>query len=197
MSVALRDCFIRLHSQDLLGQLKAGFQARYADFAVRQSSTTAFAQSLTARRRASESKGAVTLEEEDAQRRRDLGELAKDLGAAALPPLAIAAEKQLMQDAMVETRGMGESEAEDDDLEGSSFFEDADAEDVDSSAATGGQVKKAKKVSPATSKRKKRTPKSAQTGKSEYLMLSDLLPDVPERGTFDLERIRDSPYFFS
>ena len=195
MSVALRDCFIRLHSQDLLGQLKAGFQARYADFAVRQSSTTAFAQSLTARRRASESKGAVTLEEEDAQRRRDLGELAKDLGAAALPPLAIAAEKQLMQDAMVETRGMGESESEDDDLEGSSFSEDA--ENVDSSAAISGKVKKAKKASPATSKRKKRTPKSAQTGKSEYLMLSDLLPDVPERGTFDLERIRDSPYFFS
>lgn len=195
MSVALRDCFIRLHSQDLLGQLKAGFQARYADFAVRQSSTTAFAQSLTARRRASESKGTVTVEEEDAQRRRDLGELAKDLGASALPPLAIAAEKQLMQDAMVETRDMGESESEDDDLEESSFSEDADS-DV-SPVAAGGKVKKGKKANPTTSTRKKRTTKPAHTGGSEYLMLSDLLPDVPERGTFDLARIRDSPYFFS
>jgi DNA-directed RNA polymerase len=36
MSVALRDCFIKLHSRNLLEELKAGFQERYSGYIVRK-----------------------------------------------------------------------------------------------------------------------------------------------------------------
>jgi DNA-directed RNA polymerase len=192
MSGILRDCFIRLHSQDLLGDLRRDFARRYADFVVKQGAVTKYAQSL---------KSKAESQDVDGRSGHHLAELAKDMGPSALPPLAVAAERKLMADALRDA-AEARTEEQEEALEEKSFLPDEEAEieaapTADAESADGKKKKKAKKAKAGSSKQSK-TPKTKPTAsKNTYLSLCDLLPEVPPKGTFDLERIRNSPYFFS
>ena len=190
MSGILRDCFIRLHSQDLLGDLRRDFAGRYADFVVKQGVVTKYAQSL---RTSNHSEG------EDGRSGHHLTELAKDMGPSALPPLAVAAERKLMADALQEANE-ARTEEEEDALEEKSFLADEEAEDspeadMEAEPEDGKKKRKSKKAKETKTKRAGRS--KGASGRGKYLSLPDLLPEVPPKGTFDLERIRTSPYFFS
>lgn len=187
MSEILRDCFIRLHSQDLLGALRKDFASRYADFVVKQSAVTKYAQSLG---------GRAEVDSVDGRSGHHLSELAKDMGPSALPPLAVAAERKLMADAVRESE---EAQMEDEEvaLEERSFLAE---DDIHENEAEPAEVRRRgrPKGSKSGAKRveQKRT-KQARLVSSVFLPLPDLLPEVPPKGSFDLERIRTSPYFFS
>lgn len=190
MSEILRDCFIRLHSQDLLGDLRRDFAGRYADFVVKQGVVTKYAQSLRIR-----AAGADGGSSKDA-----ISELAQDMGPSALPPLAVAAERRLMAEALKEVED-ARSEEEEEALEERSFLSEQDSEDLETDSAED-EVKRGrgrpKKSDPPRAKKVKKAKKvRSARGSNVYLALPELLPDVPQKGTFDLERIRTSPYFFS
>jgi hypothetical protein len=115
MSAALRDCFIKLHSRDLLGELKSGFQERYAGYVVRKPSTrigskdpkaASHATSYIAAQmsEASKSHQAMRAGEERALEQSQspvimsVDTIAAEYGMTALPPLAIARDEKLLKE---------------------------------------------------------------------------------------------------
>ena len=211
MSEALRECFIQLHSQDLLGDLRQDFEARYADFKIRKSSVTEASLRLIhagerdnakpkdyadiAPEMAGSASSHALKADADRQARDDLAGLAKDLGAAFLPPLAVAAQKDMLKQAQKEAYASGEIEASADaedeafedseaDLEGLSEEEDKEYDAEDESIST---------TLPDSSS----PVQHFKHGRLIYYSLPDMLPPVPPKGSFDLGKIRESPYFFS
>lgn len=102
--------------------------------------------------------------------------LVKGLGSlSSLPPLALAAEKQLVQNPVSETMDdIGESGLERDGLEQAPDYTDEDSAFPEHTDIPIRMI-----------------------GKLPCHDLTDALPSVPPRGTFDLRRVMDSPYFFS
>lgn len=179
----------------------------------------------------------------------DLKAMAKNLGAASsLPPLAVAAEKQLLDEATKAALAAGDDEASlekaeedlfDDDLEAASESEEADdvefeeaepeaepelapvpvkrkrgrptkAAQLEMKVAEAEAAKmkaQAADIAPPSKKNQGKTlstplpakneVKATRYGKTITFALADLLPDVPPRGDFDLNKVRESPYFFS
>lgn len=172
------------------------FEARYEGFVVRQSPTVDAARKWNAEMQARMASSDRTQESYS-----DM--LAKNIGAAALPPLALVADRKLLEAAQKASL----DEESDEKLEDSSFsMEDAtlgiEGEEAHDEETGLSQVKEQ-----APPPKKGRKPKAAppkdldavaqKAGNVTFYNLADLIPTIPPKGDFDLERIRTSPYFFS
>jgi len=183
MSATLRDCFIKLHSQDLLGSLRRDFQDRYKGFLVRKSGTTDAARKLTEQ--------LVKMGGVDGAGTMDINGIAGDLGSSALPPMTIASDDLLLQHVVTQSFDPEEDER----LEERSFAMEDDTEsnmEVEKNHKT-----KAAKGAKTKTKSKSKKDAEPSSGGVRSFDLGALIPPVPPRGTFDLEVIRNSPYFFS
>lgn len=233
MSAALRDCFIKLHSQDLLGDLKAGFQERYAGYVLRKGtkhlkkrkgktgdalSTSPKSAVRRADLKSAAKKTTANAELEKALARNhgvkvmDIDSIAAEYGISALPPLAIAQDEKLLNEvkereskSSLMEKSDEQLEAEEDKVfaaeEGIDSEEERDDEEV---AAVSGK-KELRRTNSRTSTGRKTNAQALEStekpskrrGAIELYDLPSAFPDIPPRGDFDLEIIRDSPYFFS
>ncbi|CAO1635376.1 unnamed protein product [Jaminaea pallidilutea] len=175
MSEIIRDTFVRLHSQPILPKLREEFLERYEGHLVpilaaeRSLAKRAhqMARSALAKTRSAELTGTTVTDN-----------MILD---------AVQAKKILAGEAEIEsadkmskkaTKGSSqEDEAQESvDEEDAAMEDDEDDETYKASSAAGGR--KAKYV-------------------AGYVPLSEILPPIPEKGNFDVNRIRDSKYFFS
>lgn len=272
MSAALRDCFIKLHSRDLLGELKAGFEERYAGYVLRKSRQkhVPSAQQRASREglekpgpgsgmahliqaRDHEAKHAVEKLEKSFKETTvsasadsttiktsrtprpamDLDSLKAEYGASALPPLAVARDENVLKELKEIEAKSGFKDKSDEEMlveEEKMFAADEGAEvqgEVEEGAIespdgklslkshleklssendTGGRsLKSLVQLGKKRGKYKKGAdepptplpPRTIDLTKLTIFELSTSFPDIPPRGDFDLETIRDSPYFFS
>jgi len=244
MSASLRDCFIKLHSRDLLGELKAGFQERYAGYVLRKGGirrkksavegdgSASFISVHSSKMKDGDPQNSHTAEQgiekilEQIQNPivMDVDSIAAEYGVSALPPLAIARDEKLLREIKEREQKAGlveksdaQMEAEEDKMfaqeEGNEDVDEAVQDDVHAEASLDGaeasaEVDKTKKGKKNAAKKGKKTKKDLATtskrkpgsGRKTSMELYDLpaaFPDIPPRGDFDLEIIRDSPYFFS
>lgn len=240
MSAALRDCFIKLHSRDLLGELKSGFQERYAGYVVKKPSrrveptdlsTASHATSYIAAQMSQVSSASgqalregeeQALEQSQSPVIMNVDTIAAEYGMTALPPLAIARDERLLKELKERENQAGLAEKSEEQMEAEEekmFVIDEGHESVEEQAendAHGGVLLEesdhstevdASTTEKTAAKKSGRKAKSAKatlpkrkynkSGKMEVFDLAKAIPDVPPRGDFDLEIIRDSPYFFS
>ncbi|KAM0747756.1 DNA/RNA polymerase [Meredithblackwellia eburnea MCA 4105] len=155
MSYILRDSFIELHSQDILGRLRSEFLHRYEGHVVPVSKVPAGVtygvhdgKALVQQQAALHSDDSVAPEDVIADLEREDGD--------SITPLFQNPSK---------VRRVASTE---------SWLADEDDSD---------------------SWREQEKPTRATN--SKFVALADIIPPIPARGTFDLERIRDSLYFFS
>lgn len=164
MSVILRDTFIELHSQDILGKLREEFIQRYEGHVVPVSKVPA----------------GVAF-------------------AATYDPSELDALRSASRSTMPGSED---------------FYNDLDSEDGDTASLFGRHPVKAPKVrriadpepvdptedddnSNVDLSGDSEVPRFSRDLKSKLVLLADILPPVPSKGDFDLERIRNSLYFFS
>lgn len=273
MSAALRDCFIKLHSRDLLGELKAGFEERYAGYVLRKSRQKQVSKTQRASREESEKPGpgrgmshlvqgrdqeakhavekleksfkettvsasadSTTIKTSRTPRPAlDLDSLKAEYGASALPPLAVARDENMLKELKEIEAKSGFKEKSDEEMlaeEEKMFAADEGAEvegeveieegaiespngklslkshleKLSSEQDTGGRsLKSLVQLGKKRGKYKKGAdepptplpPRTIDLTKLTIFELSTSFPDIPPRGDFDLEIIRDSPYFFS
>lgn len=250
MSAALRDCFIKLHSQNLLGDLKSGFQERYAGYVLRKGHKKSHMKRPKANNEGTGSKtGPVSksnltsvsktttpimeiekaLEGNHVTKVMNIDSIAAEYGISSLPPLAIAQDETLLNELKIRESKAGLMEKSDEQLEAEEEKAFAADEGIDSEDETVGNKDEAsftvdpgneedpassaaeaprratlgtsssKKVRAELSERIGHIGKTTKRGgfKAELFDLPSAFPDIPPRGDFDLEIIRESPYFFS
>lgn len=239
MSAALRDCFIKLHSRDLLGELRSGFQERYRGYVVRKGGTrpshlkkpnkhSAIYGTSSIQKIAQASRKAAKSVEQGLEKAldnssnsivMDVDSLAAEYGVSALPPLAIARDERLLKELQEAEKKAGVSEKSEAqmELEEEKMFAMEEGLNIEDGVADSPEDVvydgKALEESLATSEMTVETaassdevvpvPSPPQTipnrknSKIQVYDLSSTFPEIPPRGDFDLETIRDSPYFFS
>ncbi|BGP03375.1 DNA-directed RNA polymerase [Rhodotorula toruloides ATCC 204091] len=168
MSTILRDTFIDLHSQDILGRLRDEFIHRYAGHVVPVSKIPPGLRAATAAEAIKEAEAPPKQVDSQAASKL-LEELEQEDGVEELtlfnrPKVERAKSKKATKKADAES---GEGAAE--------------AEVVESQAPQDMAIGKL----------------FAATVDSKIVYLRDVLPYPPGKGDFDLERVRDSPYFFN
>lgn len=215
MSEVLRDAFVAMHSEDIIGRLREEFDARYKGHMYM---ATVVASSPVGQR----------IE----QLRKDMKQEAKDAQAESVPSeLALEAERmRLMQSEDPEEKARGEAmvtpgsvlSSETDtaafapstELAGATLGEmqdavvaDVGASDVEASdlqtatadaeiasdveASDTAEDTQSTTTQPEFVKKKQKTPT-----KKLYVWLPLTFPEVPEKGDFDVRRLRKSRYFF-
>lgn len=130
MSAALRDCFIELHSRDLLGELKSGFQERYKGYVIRQKAMKGL-----------HIEGQEASDKENGQSAArsalmDLGDIAAEYGPSALPPLAVAGDEKLLAELRDREKKAGSSttDAELEEVEEDMFRDEEEESEMDADA---------------------------------------------------------------
>ncbi|GAA5920111.1 hypothetical protein JCM6882_008670 [Rhodosporidiobolus microsporus] len=174
MSVILREAFIELHSQDILGRLRQEFITRYAGHVVPVSKIPAGLRSINPDNVAAPPPPSTStpaaaeviseLEEEDGPAGLSLFAQSKKVTRSA--------EHKRVKSPFDEGAGRGD------------FLEDGDAEVEPEDDGTKGldaiwRGKTSNKVD------------------SKLVYLADVLPPAPGKGDFDLNKVRDSSYFFN
>lgn len=232
MAEALRDCFIQLHSQDLLESLLRDFKHRYADYYVRQGGVfDAALRMARSRQSPSDREAAAETAAAEVNAATDLAGLARELGPSRLPPLVAATQKDVLKTASDAAYASGKASARrtasasDPSEEDAAFMDgddmrDEDVEDDDddqpSSHIEADGVALSDDVNSLIDKRERATPSNKKAGsrkstgsshvnlppeikigRQRLYRLADVFPPVPPRGDFDLNKIRESPYFFS
>jgi DNA-directed RNA polymerase len=213
MSEVLRDAFVAMHSEDVIGRLHEEFRARYKDHMYLASvvAISEVGSKITALRKDMKSKSGQASELALEKQRLDLlasedpAERAK--GEAMVTPASImAAESDQSAFAPpAELSGQTLGDIPDD---ASILGENSPAE-TDSFAATEG----AAPVDPAAAQDVVAASASAETSKTAtiftsnkgsedykkrkiYVWLPMTFPDVPAKGDFDVKRLKKSKYFF-
>ncbi|KAI9461958.1 DNA/RNA polymerase [Lactarius psammicola] len=174
MSTVIRDTFIALHSSDVLGRLLSEFRERYRGYRVPVSSlrTSQILKQL----------GIVDTAADISSRRRKRN----TIGAVPEPTLATESA-----DALIQTAEEDEEPAE--------IVECPPTVSVLSKEQAVMLLKPVR----GQAKRNKGTASSATTQgqpvslEGKFVDLIDLLPPVPEKGEFDVNKIKSSVYFFS
>ncbi|KAI5477684.1 mitochondrial RNA polymerase [Pseudohyphozyma bogoriensis] len=156
MSVILRDAFIELHQQDILGNLRKEFLQRYAGNVVPVSKVPAGLKYSH-------------VEGDDVKEVKPKKSKAPNPGDEVIKSIET-------EDGVKTTWALPEAE------------KDADSE-IEAEAEGEGES------SVNMDELRLKTPRTA--AKSRFVELADILPPVPPKGDFDLNRIRDSLYFFS
>ncbi|CDS00511.1 hypothetical protein [Sporisorium scitamineum] len=185
MSDMIRETFVRLHSQDILHRLREEFLQRYAGYKVPvvslQSSTRKRSRS-TATDVASASDSSSPNEALLAMPEDQLAKLQGETGDVVLakPSKSSAAEADADAD-----EGSDELAAGEEDLANES---ELDQEEVEAAAPKKKTTRKTKKDKDAEWETK---------FKAKFVDLADILPPIPAKGSFDVNEIKGSLYFFS
>ncbi|KAJ7074487.1 DNA/RNA polymerase [Mycena amicta] len=190
MSGIIRSTFIALHSSDVLEKLREEFMTRYKGFQI----------PLYHLR----SPSLIKLMRNAGSRIRATSEQAKTLG----PLREIVELSKKKADSTVDTKKVFAGDELDGFLARLSDEVDDGLEDLDdssdenpkrrrrSSKASEEEIAEAKKETQAAKRRQERAVAMAQL-MGKFVNLTDLLPPLPPKGTFDVKNIKDSPYFFS
>ncbi|QRW12717.1 DNA-dependent RNA polymerase [Ceratobasidium sp. AG-Ba] len=190
MSAIIRDTFIALHSSDILLKLRAEFMERYAGYRVPLSSLTdkELCQILT------------RLANPNNNSSRELLSLILAL-VKRIPGKST--QEQKIKDAIKAAEDiLSQSELEAGQISVSNAVELVQQEEE---AAQAESIEEVDEEEPAP-KKKKASKKPTTKGlvkagalprDLQYILLTDILPLLPEKGNFDVNHIRDSQYFFS
>ncbi|KAI2624206.1 DNA/RNA polymerase [Hypoxylon sp. NC1633] len=233
MNRVLRDCFIRIHSEDVIGRLAAEFEARYKGslYLSRIKRGSAVEAKISAHRKA---KKHSTLKAELLEERERLRLLASSdpeevkKGREMVTPASIFAEMSASQPLSsteeMEAIGLGDipdagatpesvlsEEKEDNEDDDMAATPDSDAVDTDTwfekdsevtdrlqrmlqvshfASHLSGEAQEIVQKSSAKSKARTKPP-----GINVWLPLA--FPEVPQKGDFDVTRLKESEYFFS
>ncbi|KAI1142349.1 DNA/RNA polymerase [Hypoxylon sp. FL0543] len=222
MNRVLRDCFVRIHSENVVGRLASEFEARYGGslYLAKLERGTAIEAKITALRKGKKLSLRDELLEEHKRLRllssSDPEEVKK--GREMVTPASIfeemSASQPLSSAAEMEEVALGnipdtvteaavDEEHEEDDLAVGSDSDKKDVEVPDAEVEGTEQLKNMLAVSRFESELsgeyKKTKAKAKTSGKITGLnvWLPLTFPNVPEKGDFDVTRLRDSQYFFS
>ena len=227
MSKLLRDAFIRMHSEDIIGRLAAEFRKRYEGhlYLAQVSRHNKFAEMLKEYRKGV-SKRSATLQKNDEllreiEKRRlmaseDAGERQKgeEMVTAATLFEKFGGEKHLVstnslgQTAMATVPGGVTAEAVSAAAEDVAASEgvlsdaaelDNDISDAEADEADEASAEELKGVDPSSSGTTPGQKKAKRNNDNNktWLWLPLTFPAVPKRGEFDVRRLKDSQYFFS
>ena len=201
MSEVLRDAFVTMHSEDIVGRLNEEFTTRYKDhmyLATVVASSKVGQQIDTLRKEQKETPGQAS---ELAREKRRLDLLASEnpedraKGAAMITPGSILAEADESSFACVpEMTGQTLGEIPD----GAAAAEDVspDAEDAFAAADAVSAAEDVVDNSTGAKFAEKKEAKSKKFEKKLYVWLPMKFPDVPAKGDFDVKRLKLSKYFF-
>ncbi|KAI0152408.1 DNA/RNA polymerase [Hypoxylon sp. NC0597] len=221
MNRVLRDCFVRIHSEDVVGRLAAEFEARYKGsvYLTKLERGTPIEAKISALRKGKkQTLKAELLEErerlrllgssdpEDVKKGREMvtpGSIFEEMSAS--QPLSSTDEMEPLALGNISDADTVLNEESDDELV-SSDKRDTDIPDEDSELENPEHFKSMLGVSrfeseltgaakPARKTNAKSKSKTKGTGLSVWLPLT--FPEVPKKGDFDVSRLRDSQYFFS
>ncbi|WWC87227.1 uncharacterized protein L201_002115 [Kwoniella dendrophila CBS 6074] len=191
MSDLIRDTFIHLHSQDLVGELRQEFIERYGDHRIPVNSAKTISTTAAKRKEAAL--------ERQKQLSAVLGELQDHdvSGISGNNSNNDSSATSLLENAEFNQETI-EKEAE----ELSNNHEaEAEAEEEKAAEEMGLSVDKlASELSELNSnsnKKEKIELKTERIGKQNWVKFSDVLPPTPPRGVFNVDRVRESAYFFS
>lgn len=205
MNRVLRDAFIRMHSEDVIGRLKAEFEARYMKnlYLAQLSPNTPLAKKIAAFRKKSRhtAKMAKTSELVDEYERNEL--LASDdpakqeKGRAMVTAGSIFAAEEDAKSCLIAVQSLG--------VAGAASVTDKDASQAENSLSKDPSVDTEPSVdelldsssAAQTISGPAATPaKRIRKQKAVWVWLPMEFLDVPARGDFDVHRLKDSKYFF-
>ncbi|KAL7627504.1 DNA-directed RNA polymerase [Parahypoxylon ruwenzoriense] len=221
MNRVLRDCFIRIHSEDVIGRLASEFEARYKGsiYLTTVARGTAIEAKITAFRKKNKytTKEELLLERERQQllASSDPEEVKK--GQAMVTPASIyeemSASQPLSSNDEMEAIGLGNIPDKDSVSEAVPHEEDDDLS-VPSNHIRGElcldnqgdpeHYKALMSVSRFESELTGEAKKAAQKSKTKSKRVTGInvwlplaFPEIPKKGDFDVKRLKDSQYFFS
>lgn len=224
MNRVLRDSFIRIHSEDVVGRLASEFEARYKGslYLAKLERGSAIEIRISALRKEKKQTLKAELLEERERSRLLMSSDPEDVekGRAMVTPASIFEEMSASQPMSstedMEAVGLGNisnagaspeamaGEDDDDDLTASASESENDYVDVDLGEDTEyikTMIDMSRFESDLTGETKKAAQKSAAKAKTKGADISIWLPltfpEVPKKGDFDVSRLRDSQYFFS
>ncbi|OCF41176.1 DNA-directed RNA polymerase, mitochondrial [Kwoniella heveanensis CBS 569] len=193
MSDLIRDTFIHLHSQDLVGELRDEFIQRYGEHRIPVNSAKNISSSAAKRKAAAEIRqkqmSAVLGDSSAFGDGEDDGYEATNSSADADSELGLEPEfdeHTLDVEADIIASTAEEVEAKAADAIGISVETLAQAQ-AQARRGTDGEGDGEKKVELATER----------IGKQNWVKFKDALPPCPPRGVFQVDRVRESAYFFS
>ncbi|KAJ9478932.1 DNA-directed RNA polymerase, mitochondrial [Pseudozyma hubeiensis] len=195
MSDMIRETFVRLHSQDILHRLREEFLQRYAGYKVPVVSLQ------TATRRRGRSAKANKDEPQDVSSSSDSTSPSDAL--LAMPEEQLAKLQGEMGDVVLGKPSKKDLEAEADEA-----LDDvaADANEADlAEESEAGEEGADAEAAPAKATKKRGARKSQKDKdlewetkfKAKFVDLADILPAIPAKGSFDVNEIKGSLYFFS
>jgi DNA-directed RNA polymerase len=220
MNNVLRDAFIRIHSEDVIGRLAAEFRARYKDciYLTKIKAGSKLYEKLSEWRK--QNRGAKGVDETvegaaSAVRKSRIRELLLErrrmrLLASSDPKEVAEGKKMVTPGSIYESMSADADLAMSEDLGAIGLGEISPSEaahddiaeaDVDSHHMDAHHDEDMHHAEPAANKfaekltGKKRSAKSAPTWQWAWLPMS--FPAVPKKGNFDVTRLRNSQYFFS
>ncbi|PPQ65459.1 hypothetical protein CVT24_010790, partial [Panaeolus cyanescens] len=190
MSTIIRDTFIALHSSDVLGKLQAEFRERYKDYVIPLESLGVGSANLV--RQLHEAGTRISARPDQVPLLQDLEMLVSQTedGTTSVRDAIYVPEPPAETKAKAKARS---AETEDDVLLVEES-EDVDADEAVEAVEDGEEEKPKKKKRPGP----KGGPGSrGALSQTKFISLVDLMPPLPEKGTFKVENIKQSPYFFS
>lgn len=205
MGRILRDAFIRIHSEDVIGRLKAEFEARYKGHLCRTrlARKSPVAAAIMEHRKKvrltplrelfMEKKRLDLLASRDPQKVKE--------GEEMVTPGSIFAELATLQDVETDSQAvMAEEEAAEEEA-----AETEEAEEMEATAeaqesqhiSQGHPLRGANVLSLHLQKETRKVPKARTKKQMIEIWLPLTFPDVPPKGNFDVRVVRDSKYFFN
>nr|XP_018265754.1 DNA-directed RNA polymerase, mitochondrial [Kwoniella dejecticola CBS 10117]OBR87912.1 DNA-directed RNA polymerase, mitochondrial [Kwoniella dejecticola CBS 10117] len=198
MSDMIRETFIHLHSQDLVGELRQEFVERYGDHRIPVSSAKNI--STTAARK----KEAALIRQK--QMSAVLGDLAEGEGedtntsADAESGIELGAEDEFderTKDIEADIISSSAEEVESKAAASMGISVDKLTSDLEASASASATTDAAQGQVQDKGKDGKVKLRTEKIGKTNWVKFEDVLPPCPPRGVFNVDRVRESAYFFS
>lgn len=202
MSVVLRDAFVAMHSEDIIGRLREEFTARYKDhmYLASISADSEVGHQVAALRKAMKSKSGdaseLALERERLRLLASEDASERAAGEAMVTPATVLLSQadQSTLDVCKDMNGqtLGDIPTGASDLDQiNTGPEDAMAADDELSAADPDAA-----AGVADSAKPKRSSAPLKYERKLYVWLPLTFPEVPAKGDFDVKRLRQSKYFF-
>ncbi|KAJ1031329.1 hypothetical protein NDA18_002545 [Ustilago nuda] len=198
MSDMIRETFVRLHSQDILHRLREEFMQRYAGYKVPVISLRRARGSRSkANKDGSESNAAEFSSPSDAALAIPEDQLAKLNGKTG--DLVLSKPTAKSEDVEKDDEDAFALDASEDVEKGDedTFALDASEEDLDSEAELGGEEEGVPKKKDGRKTKKDKDEEWESKFKAKFVDLADILPPIPAKGSFDVNEIKGSLYFFS
>ena len=212
MSIALRDAFVKMHKEDIIGRLREEFQTRYKGYMYFNQilASSEVGRKISQHRKKTKLDQAAELAEEMERLRLLESEDAKDRekGEAMVTPASILkaqadpsafdipADLADAQLGVIPTNALSEKAAvRDDELEEHDDVEAREETETENApeASEDDQQTKSKKYGKTKDQKK---PRTAKYLRKIHVWQPVTFPDVPPKGEFDIRKIKESNYFF-